>query len=202
MPYNINVPLANQRLSASQPLLLQNTIAIDTVERVDHIPFDDASGYEGMHAKVSLPPVAAEPVMGAGLLGMYNFLNASTALQEICIRRAGAVTSTPITAHRAYTAADPAHVAVLAINWFYLPCGYLVKFGQAVASGPAVVINMNLGLNATEQYNAIPYVYYCLSAQPTPNIHLIMTALAASQFSLYCDQPNKPVFWFSIGTVA
>lgn len=202
MPYNINVPLANQRLGASQPLLLQNTVAIDTVERVDHVPFDDATGFQGRHAKVSLAPVAAEPAFAGGLIGLYNFLNASTALQEIYVKRTAAATGTPFTAHRAFTPATPATHNTTNVNWFYLPCGYLVKFGQVDVVAGGTTINMNLGLAATENYNTIPYVYYCLSAQPTPNPHLIMTNLVAANFRLACDVAPKLAFWFSIGTVA
>ena len=58
MGFNPDIPNANEKLSASQPVLRSNNQALDTTFGVDHYPFKDGTANNGFHTKVTTPTIA------------------------------------------------------------------------------------------------------------------------------------------------
>src|SRR5947207_8562880 len=71
MAYN-NVPLANQRISDTQPLIQSNFQQIQTAISVNHVPIADVSGNQGKHNFVTFVPQAPSPVFVGTDEGMYS----------------------------------------------------------------------------------------------------------------------------------
>lgn len=131
MPYDSNVPLAPQKLSASQPIMLGNFGAIQTVIQVDHVDFNTSD--QGKHERVSLPVQSPAPTFAAGEVGLYSFLNTRTAKNELYVNKLNQVTTTQI----------PATASILSVTsaptpnstgWTYLPSGILMKWGSATVT--------------------------------------------------------------------
>lgn len=58
MTFNPNVPQPNDKLAASQPVLLQNNQQLDAVFDVDHYKFSDGTSNRGFHKTVTSPNAA------------------------------------------------------------------------------------------------------------------------------------------------
>lgn len=71
MTYTPNVPQANQRISATQPIILANFQDLDTFLTVDHISLNDASA--GYHRQSHYPPLGSGgPSTGASDGAVYT----------------------------------------------------------------------------------------------------------------------------------
>src|SRR5690606_16586463 len=79
MPYNNNVPLASQTISATQSPILGNFAFLETSLRQDH-NFNalNPGQQEGTHITVSMPNVSLSPSLPTGCAGTY-FVNGSNA---------------------------------------------------------------------------------------------------------------------------
>ena len=225
MPYYDQVPQPNQRISASQPQILANFQAIEAALGDDHVTFNTGAQIDwGKHNVVHLmntpapvPPIPyAPPAVGVAEIGMYNQIPAPgvppqvdlfplTGFQELFIyinNGGGHQVSVPITAKPAYQDS-----AVLGnANWFYLPCGMLVKYGISTTVGYTVILNIDaVGATDSVAYSAIPYVFV---TNATINDQQTLTANAAivagaTQLTVYSSGNDTPFYWFTIGpTVA
>lgn len=113
MPYTANIPQAPDIPAASQPLILENFIQIDAAVNVDHVPFNDGTGGQGKHQKLTFPNSAAAPAFAAGEIGIYN--NNASGFQELYIKKP-TVAAVPFTAKAA--------------DYTYLPSGILIRWGN------------------------------------------------------------------------
>jgi hypothetical protein len=124
MAYN-DTPLAAQAKNASQPLIRQNFQILQAYLQVNHETLSGVAG-QGKHIKTELLNSAAHPLVAATDVTLYNFLNATTGLQELYVKRTGAggIPGVPMTA------------SLNAVNgWTYLPSGLLMKWGTSAANG-------------------------------------------------------------------
>lgn len=139
MPYNANVPLANQQISASQPIINANFQAILAAFNANHT---DLLTSTGRHSFVQLVPQAPVPVF-AGVPGFWS----STAAGNPIMLHTAAGVDTNISDRTFNT---------LTQGYCYLPSGLLVKFGRAVtdAAGHATVPT-NVGV----AYAQVPFVF-------------------------------------------
>src|SRR5574338_57542 len=77
--FNPNIPQPTDKLSISQPQLLQNFSKLDTSFGTDHYPFSDLTSNNGKHnqittpAYVANPPTGLPPVTAANEPKMYAF---------------------------------------------------------------------------------------------------------------------------------
>jgi hypothetical protein len=123
MALNI-VPVASQTLASSQPQIQQNFTVLDTSFSQNHVPYNDASGYEGKHALVQFNPftTGSVPATSVGDVSLYNIIPSApyplTGVQELFLVKSDGATSIPITA--SVQAAE---------GWCYLPSGVLIKWG-------------------------------------------------------------------------
>lgn len=114
MAYTTNVPLANQRISATQQPIQDNFIAIKTLIDVNHGTFGSAT--EGKHEKVTFPVQSPEPSFTGGDIGIYSFLDPATTVNELYVRKTGG-------AGVPFTAASKASA-----GYTYLPSGILMQW--------------------------------------------------------------------------
>lgn len=143
--YQSNIPQANQLLSVSQLDLLNNFGAIESLIDIDHADFQHVNA--GKHNRVSLPVQATSPLIGAlafaaGEVGLYSFLNPTTAKNELYINKTNnsGIVQIPATASILGTAtpAWPAAVASGVQGWTMLPSGIKLVWGDQVGGGAAV----------------------------------------------------------------
>ena len=152
MAYNANIPQATDKLINSQADIKDNFTAINTLVNVNHIGFDVANS--GKHLNVDLPNSATHPLVAATELLLYNFVNPTTTVNELYVKKAGAlgVAGTAITARGGTTA-----------GWTYLPSGLLVKWGTNTSQ-------FDVTLNATPgpPFNAatMPFAAFVTANQP------------------------------------
>ncbi len=132
MAWNQNIPQPTDQLAASQADILNNFQALQTLIDVNHVDF--ASGDQGKHKFVTFPVQAPAPAFAAGEEGLYNFLYATTAKNELFVhKQTGATTvDIPLTASILSTSSAP---ALNTGGWTYLPSGLLLKFGNGSANG-------------------------------------------------------------------
>lgn len=152
-----DVPLSNQSLADTQNPIRQNFSTIDTAFEVDHVAYGAAG--QGQHAKVTLPVQAPAPAFAGGLLGLYNFLNATTAKNEMYIHKVtGAATAEiPFTASTLSANATPTQNDGF---WSYLPSG--IKLQGGVFSGLAGGLNsVNLVVAGIPAFNDLLTVLVC-----------------------------------------
>jgi hypothetical protein len=117
-----NVPTASQTLASSQSLIQTNFSVIDTAFTVNHVPYNDGSGFQGKHAFVQFYNLSTVPTPAAGDITMYNATSSLTTGNELFIVKTNGTTTTPMTAsHQATT------------GWTYLPSGVLMKWGVTTA---------------------------------------------------------------------
>ena len=155
MPYDNAVPQAAQRISASQQPILNNFIEIGNDFALNHVPLT-AGANNGKHNLVQfvsqIPAYLAVAGAAAGEVNIYNKLPqipfVATNRQELFIVRSGAdALNVPITSRNAYVGGNPSS------NWFYLPCGLLVKWGRATY---IAVGDPGVNLDAIGQHYAPP----------------------------------------------
>ena len=71
MPYNNNVPLANQSIASTQVPINNNFAFIQTDLRVDHVFNGNTPGAEGTHHQCQMAGQGSPPSLLAGSLGAY-----------------------------------------------------------------------------------------------------------------------------------
>lgn len=186
MPYNENIPQPSDKLKNSQPQLLANFQAIDTVVTVNHVTFDDPSGDQGKHKFVTFPRQSGDPVTGTTEINMYTKLNATTARSEIYVKN-GTGTAIPITA-----SSGPNGLGV--VGFSYIASGLIMRWGSANSgAGSSVVVNLT-GLT--------PAINNIKSVQVTAinaNTTFWVTAVAGGTFTVSSSSASRNFNYFVIG---
>lgn len=149
-----NVPQAGQTLGNSRNQIQTNFTTIDTAFSVDHVPYNDGSGGQGKHNKVSFPVQAPAPTFAATEVGLYNFLNTTTAKNELYVHKITGATTVdiPITASTLSAASAPAS---LASYWTYIPSGFIEIKGVFTGSGLQTVTFSGVGIPTLTQVTGV-----------------------------------------------
>lgn len=126
MAYDQNIPQSTDFLSTSQPQLLANFQAIQTLVAVNHEDF--ASANIGKHKFVTFPVQSATPATVAGDIALFSKASALTGQNELFFQQD---TGDPLDIVP-FTASDPATT-----GWTYLPSGLLLKWGTLAGNGDA-----------------------------------------------------------------
>lgn len=193
MPYTADIPKPDDVVSASQPPLRENTNTIATIFEVDHQSFNTPNA--GGHKKVTFND-GPDYVPAATTLLMYNKVSALTGLQQLYWRRAGG-DPVPITEAGPYEAFT--HDA-LHYNWFYLPCGLLVKYGFSWTDPRERQVNLNQP--GFPLYTNTPYVFASqggFDGAPATFGIIRLSSIAPNRFFANSNINNVPFTWFSIG---
>lgn len=141
-----SLPLPGQSLAVSRNPIKQNFDTINAAFAIDHVTMTPpgTAAPQGFHNKVTFPVQGAAPVFGAGIAGLFNLLNATTAKNELNVHKqnqAGAV-DVPFTASVLSNNAIPG----ITNGWSYLPSGILIKWGVINANGAGTAtLNLNSG---------------------------------------------------------
>lgn len=145
-----NVPTPGQSLGASRGLINANFSTTDTAFSVDHVAYNDSSGNQGKHAKITFPVQGSSPSFSSGEDGLYNFLNATTAKNELYVhKQTGATTvNVPFTASTLSANSAPASGTGL---WTYLPSGIIMLSGNGSGTGLVTVTFGGAGIPALTQ---------------------------------------------------
>jgi len=179
-----NVPVPGQSLGASRGLINTNFSTIDTAFSVDHVPYNDGSGNQGQHNKITFPVQSSAPSFIAGVDGLYNLTSTLTSLNELFIHRqsfAGSV-DLPFTASILSTS-TPGNISA---GWTYLPSGILIKWGVSLNANGSTVITFPTGANIPA-FNACFTVIPQISQSGTTDVNqaIRLTAATATTFTVY-----------------
>lgn len=140
MPFvwNKNVPLATQRINATQLPILNNWDALESIVGVNHVTFTGLVADFGKHNLVEMPQQPGAPAaFAANEMGLFTKNEALTSQSEMYVRRAP---SSDIP----FTAASKVGTTVNVDGWTYLPSGLLMRWGYRVISpGSAFTITYN-----------------------------------------------------------
>jgi len=161
MALNINIPQANQTLSITQPLILNNFNAINTAFAVDHVNFNDAG--QGKHNKITFPVQVLPIVIAVGDLALYSLYNATTTKNELNVYKANnaVYVNVPFTASILSNSAPIQNGA----GWSYLPSGLIIQWGKVSAG-----INGNLAISTTFNF-PITFPTQALNIQISQDSH-------------------------------
>ncbi len=201
MPYFPNVPQANQRISASQPQILDNFIFLQpaSLQQFSYITFTNIVG--------------AAPVPAATQINMYNKVPVTaplTGFQELFIKITHGAENieVPITAKSVYDNPTLVHNSQ---NWFYLPSGLLVKYGSGMTNvaGPDYAFDVdldNIGNPVGQAYAATctPHVFYAIGTTNIndPTYVWINFPIATHDHIHFTSYgPNINFYWLAIGNV-
>jgi hypothetical protein len=142
MPYNGTIPGPNDLISVSQGQIQGNFASILAAFDQNHADFNAGGNIAGQHSFVQFQPQTAWPVIGsfpttegfwadAANIYLHNLAGADVNLTQYACITSG-----------------------LGSGYFHVPCGILVQFGRATATGGAGVITYPVDYPAGH----IPYV--------------------------------------------
>lgn len=124
--FNNNIPQPTDKISDSQPELLQNNQSIQDWIEINHVTFNDTDA--GKHIGIQIVESVA-PATGAKEIGLYADQDPDTLDEELYFRRQNNGVTIPM------TAADFTPNQ----GWTYLPSGMLIKWGTTtIAAGTGI----------------------------------------------------------------
>lgn len=195
MPYTPDTPKPTDIISVSQPDLRGNTNEVSTIFGIDHQDFNTVGA--GNHKKVTFR-AGVDWVAADDNIVMYNKLSADTGLYELFYRRTGEA-PIPFTETRVY---DQFTAAGDHINWFRLPCGFLVKYGTTTTNPLLRTISLEpVGLGFPH-YNQEPYCYVSAGGNagiPAGTGKVQAFSVTNIQFRVKSDTDDIRFTWFTIG---
>ena len=128
------VPQATQTLAQTQNDILVNFSVIDTAFSVNHVPYNDGSGNQGLHQFVQMPSGTPTIATGASQIGLYANTGAISGAPELFFQRAG------LAANSGYAITEGLGASP---GWTRLPSGIILKWktGNSFGGGSSVTIN-------------------------------------------------------------
>lgn len=190
MSYNPNIPNPNDIPAQSQPQLLANFQAINTLINVNHVSFDDPD--QGKHKWVSLPDQIADPVTTATEVAVYGFTSTETSRTELAFRRPSNGTVILMTETNGTNN-----------GWTMLPSGILMKWGTTNATGATTINANSFGKAFTTLYTVQLTNQTTTSSSDT---YVMGGVIAGTDFNIYVGNRTTPgtdatanVNWLVIG---
>jgi hypothetical protein len=181
MAWQPNIPAATDQLSVSQGDLQGNFQALNTAVGVDH--YLPGVANDGKHKQVTLPVQSPVPTFAAGEVGVYNFLDPVSGVNQLYVTFQDG-TNAPISASKGATD-----------GYTYLPSGLLIKWGSASPSGEQTV-NYAVGADipvftavysasvTTQKSSVSNDRFVCLKSFNTTSITLVSTLQTATTATL------------------
>ena len=187
MPEYNDTPQATDRISATQAPIQTNFTSLSTTLNINHVGITTATDY-GKHIKVDLTTIGAAPTAAATELVAYNLLFATSAKQELYVRRNGE-TGVPITARGGTTA-----------GWTYLPSGLLVKWGS-ITTAAASQVDLNAVAGPNFSNAQLPFAAFA-SPKVTANgvaAAFITGTMATPILEVRTPTAGAQAYWIVIG---
>lgn len=125
MAYNPNIPQPGDKLTNSQPELLQNFQEISTAFALNHVALELANA--GLHNLVNMPRQTFPQVVAGTNLLLYVGLDPNTTLSELYIKR-----STDVGNGLPFTSKG---TDLASYGWSALPSGCYIKWGSFSVAG-------------------------------------------------------------------
>jgi hypothetical protein len=171
-PYDENIPQPTDTPAASQPQLLANFQAINTLVNVNHVEFDDPD--QGKHKWVSMPDQAVAPATAAAEVAIFGFTSPETGATELYFRKPSSGDQIPMTESGGTTT-----------GWSMLPSGLLIKWGSATVNGPG-----NVDANASGKAFTTLYKVMLSNASDTvaSDTYVAGGTIVGTTFNVACMQ--------------
>jgi hypothetical protein len=177
MAYNPNIPLANEKLSQSQPNILNNFIAIGNVLNPDN-------------GTIKLPIQGAAQGTAAGQISLYSKMG--TTIQSLFWREANNGAEHDMTS------------CLAAVNgWTMLPSGIILQWGSNSTNGTA---GKNITFNLSPFPHSVFTVNVSSNGANTAKDVFMVTATTINGFTIASRTwagsqglTTQPFFWFAIG---
>ncbi len=176
--YTNTQPGANTLLSQSQPLLLNNTLAIEELVKVNHVGFNVADF--GKHTFIQFQVQSVTPPFSGVENGLYSKVPTSptTGVREMFVRKSNGSTI-PFTA----SVLSYSSPTVNTDGWTYLPSGLIIKWGVGAGNGTVPIVFpvaanipvFNIALSAMVTARATPTAICFQGLTPT-GMNVITTA--------------------------
>lgn len=208
IPYNTNIPAANNNPSVDQPDMQENTNSTESWVAVDHYGFNDNNG--GLHKQTRIVDQVAIPAgLAAGMSTLYSKLATSEGVSQ-----ESDLFFSPGTSGNQYqlTRAITGKFALFGQNtnnyngigvdydggWTYLPGGILLQYGRLKDPDDGDIILFPV------QYTNAPFSIQLTSVQNTSNNFRCAIqdgSITTSQFSVYSSSSSnhKYIYWLAIG---
>lgn len=194
MAYNSNIPQPGDLLSTSQPQLLANFQALQTLLDVNHVDF--ASADQGKHKWLTFPSQGSVPSFASGEMGVFNQNASPSSRNDLWLAR-GNGTPFPMTGYGISGTSF----------WTYLPSGFLIVGGNISTNNGTVTITYNnagsggiasfpgfttaaINAQATRVANVSATQFPCIAAAPTLTQLTINSNNVSGSINLY---------WYVIG---
>lgn len=167
-----NVPLPGNNLQQTRDPINNNFSVIDTAFSVNHVPYNDASGNQGMHQFMQIP--AAVPTLSTvnatPIVGFYSNNGATSGVPELFFQRTNQAANTGY-AFTEGTNAQP--------GWSRLGSGIVLKWGAATTGSGAGNTFIDVNLDAVGvAYANTPYAILLTPVYTAGGV--IATAFAVS----------------------
>lgn len=189
-----DVPQAGQTLALTQPLIRTNFSTIDSAFSVDHVSYN-LSG-QGKHNKVTFPVQGSTPTFLAGEVGLYNFLDPVSGVNQLYFTNA-AGTTYPVTASQRQAFISGGN------GYTTLPSGITLQWGTSVANANSVTVVPTI----------IPYTNSIMSVQLTQfTVTNVFTAVSPqlttiapfgfmgnTNFNVNNNGAQVQFMWFTVG---
>lgn len=190
MAYNPSIPQPNDIPAQSQPQLLANFQAINTLVNVNHVAFDDPD--QGKHKWVSLPDQPSDPATTPTEVAIYGFTSAETSTTELAFRRTNNGSITLMTERNGTTN-----------GWTMLPSGLLMKWGTTNATGATNINANSFGKAFTTLYTVQLTNQTTTSSSDT---YVMGGVIVGTTFNIYVGNRTSPgvdatanINWMVIG---
>lgn len=201
MPYNSNVPLANDKLRNSQGDLLDNNASLFAGWNVNHETFNVANS--GKHKLVTFPQQISTAIPNPSVteLNMFAANSADTGQPELFYLRNGEIfPGIPITSKVVNIGNGKGHT--------YLPSGILINFGtDAVPTGddPNDRVTIILNTGDFKPYNNLVYkIFVTPNSMANSRALFGITSQTGTQFNIHSYRIGAPISsvnvnWMTIG---
>ncbi len=172
MAYTATIPQPTDTPAVSQPQLLANFQAINTLVNVNHVAFDDPD--QGKHKWVSMPDQAVAPATSATEIATYGITSAETAQTELAFRRPSSGTEILMTERDGTTS-----------GWSMLPSGLLIKWSTSGVNGAG-----NVDANSFGKAFTTLYAVFLSDTSTTVNADTYVSGgqIAGTTFNVACVQ--------------
>lgn len=193
--YSINVPKANQRISATQAPIESNFQAIAEFLNTNHIGFNDPVNF-GKHLFTTLPFQDVDPSTSATEMVLYSKATGTPNAGEVFVRYPSDGDIIQISGSSIGQAGGSTN------GWSYLPGNVLMKWGivTGIIPGDNIILFPTSG-NIPSFITEIYIVQYCPLSEYTPTIPFAyISSSSITQFVLTVPTVmSSTISWMAIG---
>lgn len=198
MAYNQNIPQATDRISVSQPQILNNFISIFNAFNLNHVDFNAVGG--GKHKFLQMPIQATPPTTNASEVGLFSRTSPITASPQLAFRRENNGTIYE------FTSSGGNITSQLMVGWAQLPSGIIMKWGSDTINGSNTVTFPVLDINGNTPpvFTQTPLAFVSpTDLAGSANVAVTITGTNTTQLGVTCTQRTTTTnanvtFWYFV----